>query len=298
MDVLQTLYRSDPQRAWPLLRGAMAQLQQQLFAMKRFASPEEVRPLQKAFVLLAGQVYRGMDGQELSEQDRYLIRQGWAEALLIDGKPAEARVLFQSCQAEDLDRRKMREEELQREVAGHLAQLGSGTISRAYLPYRYRGFQEALQKAGLHEEALAEAADLKRSWDYWKQDESDERAAVVSDCLRAAWKALERWQIAHLPMDGSNGLGLARVAQAMGDYPQALEYYRNLVRGIDAHELPEFYWKVQLERVGCLRESLSQGGDRSQMEILLRQLRLQDNSMGGFSEEFERMGAFDGPESR
>jgi len=90
--------------------------------------------------------------------------------------------------------------------------------------------------------------------------------------------------------DARNLQGLARAHRAMGRYEQALEYYRRLTDGLSPASWPGEYWRAELEYARCVVEAAA--GDAQAMRNLgvrIRQLRMQDEGMGGLAEAFGQL---------
>jgi tetratricopeptide (TPR) repeat protein len=76
----------------------------------------------------------------------------------------------------------------------------------------------------------------------------------------------------------------------MGRYEQALEYYRRLTDGLSPASWPGEYWRAELEYARCVVEAAA--GDAQAIRNLgvrIRQLRMQDEGMGGLAEAFGQL---------
>jgi len=122
--------------------------------------------------------------------------------------------------------------------------------------------------------------------------QQEKRLKVVIETLTGCFESIGKMRRRTQTIDAVNIMGLARAHAAMKNYDKSLKFYGDLVKGIDRGEYPEFYWSAQLERSRCLLEAFRTDTDQMRrLGVLIRQLRLEDKSMGGLSEEFAAIDA-------
>ncbi len=253
---------------------------------------QEVGTFQAVFYRFSEELFTVAQAKKLPRDKMYAVEQLRAEALLAGGQAAEALELFEKCAAYDAAVRQAREGRIDEEIEIKIrsARAAAGNVA---LAKRLAGEYFALVKGdGLEAEELGEAVSLKAAIRFLDQSnttvQQQERLEVVIETLVEFLEALGRGRKRNLPVDAGNIQGQARAHRALKNHQEALEFYNQLVQGIDKSKHAKLYWSVQLERCDCLLEAFR--ADRKQMNrlaILVRQLRLEDRMMGGLGEKFK-----------
>jgi len=125
-----------------LLRMVIREIQIELEELRENDQPDLVKRFKKLVVnysKLAGELYKSVEGKDLSDPQCYAITQTYADSLMEAGKHAESLVLFLKCQTQD-------------EAASKKKQ---GDVTASFVPLR-----QALADAGTYAEMTTAIANL------------------------------------------------------------------------------------------------------------------------------------------
>jgi hypothetical protein len=110
--------------------------------------------------------------------------------------------------------------------------------------------------------------------------------------LKPAYASLRELLRNSAPMDATNYQILARGNRIVKNYAESGTAYSELLRRIDFSQYPDLFWQTQLERAQMLVEGYPTDKDSmSRLLTLLKNLRIQDPTMGGLYSYFDAVQA-------
>ena len=223
-----------------------------------------------------------------------LIQKGRAEALRNETLEAKAAFqmslqLFQQAAKVDDARRQVEADLLDARYLPRVEQAKKTDTMEAV-----RRMMEALKAemvaAGRDPNQSGDLGTLQYAYDYLRKassrEEEKQRLPRAVDLLTRAWQNFLAGLKFHLIVDHRNIIGQARAHRGLGQFPEAMKFYRQYTDGVP--ESSEFHWPAQLERCRCHLEGFR--GNKEAMKNLvihINMLQLKDKTMGGLGTEFE-----------
>jgi len=117
-------------------------------------------------------------------------------------------------------------------------------------------------------------------------DQTKTDAAAMAKALEEGLPALAEMRKTAVSNDAANLAALARAYRALGRYDEAVGRYRALLEGMGGGSVA--YWGMELEYCQCLLEGFpSDGLAMKALAIRIRQLAMEDASMGGLKDRFD-----------
>jgi len=311
-------FRKDypPEESLNLVQLVVAQIRKRIGELEDGkTNAVELTRYRQVYLRFAEILYSRAVREDAEPERVYALRQMYADALLINGKAAEALPLFEQCAKYDQVRRARAIAKLIGPIEPHIEALkqqsGDAEALKAsagqYMsdlaeygidPSQLDNAKAVKRSVGLLEKAQGELADMEKA-DKATQDQKTQAAksvrAAAADLglkLNRAYSGLRRILENSIPVDAANVHGMARAHLALRQYPEAIEQYKKMVKAVDRNQHPKLYWEIQVER--C-QATLGGYGDKpkvmANLVTLIRQLRMEDPEMGGNLVEFNNIEA-------
>jgi hypothetical protein len=285
---VEAFSRDHPDQGRRLIQLVVAQIRRRIELLRAEAgTTDRSTDLRRDFLSLAGAIYGPLADRPVDQ--RYDVTQMYGEALVENGRAAEAVPLLLQCAdyAEAAMRR--RRDVADRQCRENLAALKAAAGDAAQLRSSAKAYLGALAELGMRAEDSRHGQAVKAALEALSGSEAvrqSERLASLARALEEGYPALRDMQKASVPGDAANMAALARAYRALGRHAEAVRYYRSLVDGLGGGSTA--YWSAELEYCQCLLEGFA--SDRQAMKglvIRLKQLRMEDLSMGGLKDRFE-----------
>ena len=285
-----------PDKVQGLMRLVVGQVRKRVEDLRNDPDrTEELQNYRLVFDRFAEALHRDSVERGLPAEKMYPVEQMRAEALLV-GKPSAALKLFQKCADYDAKQRTVRAERIDDETARRIERIKRTGGDVGAVDSLSKEYFDLIREYGFDVGDFSEAVRVRTAVRLLKESTASEQqqkwsVAVVEE-LAEGFRALGEARKRSLPIDAGNVRGLARAHRAMKNYrgDGALKLYSELVEGIDRARHPALYWSVQLERCECLLEAFRT--DKEQLKrlgVLIRQLRLEDRTMGGLYDRFNAL---------
>jgi tetratricopeptide (TPR) repeat protein len=238
-------------------------------------------------------------------RERYAVQQLYANAMIEKGRMHEAKKeqaeataafeeamrLFTACAEIDEKRRKLLEEEMDREyvpiVSGLKARIrGADDVLKVI-----KELKDELKRQGLDPNDNEDLPSAIFAYEYIRKAttpvEEKDRLPQALRAVQTAWDHHVVRVKRRLIVDSVNVIGRARALWGLKKHNEALVKFVEYVDGIDREKYGRMYWEGQLERVRCQRDAV-QGNPAGlkNLGVLIKQLGLEDRNYGGLSSDF------------
>ena len=227
----------------------------------------------------------------------YVTDQTLADALTEGGRFGQALELWKSCEARDEKRRQAQAKPIRKEIEARLAAVAKAAAGSKALEGLVNSYFELLDEKGIDPNASAAADAVRRARDALRDQEIEHKPAVQQERARRlarrlseALAALRERLLSRLPIDVKNVHGLARSCAGLKQHAQAIEYYKQLVRGVNANDDPQLYWTLELEYCrAALAGYAGRPGSMKRLKVYMLQLQQTDTGMGGKRKQFSEI---------
>ena len=279
-------------------------LDEVLDAFDRAAGEAEKKQLVGSMSAAAFNAYTSLRN---AVQERYALRQMYADALIEKGAAEEAAKqllqakaafqkafeLFTQCSEADEQRRDVLRQELDAKYGPMIATVKAQANSMDRVKRFIDEFKRVLADLERDPAKSSDLTTLVFSYEHLRKaggpEEEGKRLPRTVRLLNRAWENLLKQLKEQVRMDPDNVIGLARAHRGLKQYDQALRHYRMFCDGVDIKTHDKEYFAAQLERCQC---RYGAGYDsRPALEsllILIRQLEIKDSNMGGLAPQFNQ----------
>jgi len=284
---VETFSRDHPDQGRRLIQLVIAQIRRRIESIRAEGGQDERSAnLRGDFLCLAKALYEPLANRPVDQ--RYDVTQMYGEALVENGRAAEALPLLLQCADEVEATIARRREAIDRQCRDDLAALKTAAGDPEQLQSLAKAYLGALADLGVRAEDCRAVQAVKGLLEAPPGDGAglESRQLALLRALEEGYPALRDMRKAAVPADAANIAAIARAYRSLGRHAEAVRYYRNLIDGLG--DGSPAYWSAELEYCQCLLEGFA--SDRQTMKglvIRLGQLRMEDASMGGMKDRFE-----------
>ena len=275
-----------------LIRLVVLQIRKRVDKLRENADErQQYENYRKVYLKFARLLYEPEAGKPM--KDKYAYAQMLAHALVENEMGAEALKLFEQLAAHDTKIREAKVGKINDECERARQMLQANSDDPIRTAKTAAETIALLAGHGVTGENSSIVQDLIRALAFLKNDKAkepqDQRLAALVETLQEAYKdsRLPAIRRRSLPIDAANISGLARSHVVLGNYTKALEYYHEMLRGIDSGANKDLYWQTELAycRV-AVKAFADKPGAMGRLVTRIRQLRLKDSEMNFLSPKF------------
>jgi len=282
----------DPDEAQQLIELIVKQIRKRIEALEgkvgRAAALERYR---KVFLRFAEDLFTR--AEKFPAEQAYPFRLMYADALLENGKADEALKQLKLLEAYDSEQRGLEAAKIDAVINELLKAAEAAKGDRRRLAQTARRYFELLGQYGFQRKDFGKAEQVGNAVAYLeKAPESPQQGEQLDALQKLLVKALEdlRPRLKRtLAMQYATINGLAKAYRLRKEYPKAVEFFNELVGGIDKTQHPKLYWASQLDLCECILEGWPEEKETMKKLMLrIRHLReFEDPLMGGLYGRFK-----------
>jgi len=282
---VEAFARGYPDQAPRLIQMVVVQLRRRMDVLRADdQAKDRAGDLRGDFLRLAGALYQPLAGQPVAQRGD--VTQMYAEALLENGRAAEALPLLLECEQYVQTVRLARRQAIDRQCRSDLAAVQSAGGDVAKLRALAKSYLAGLAELGIRPEDSRHGQVIRSVLESAGGDQTKTDAAAMAKALEEGLPALAEMRKTAVSNDAANLAALARAYRALGRYDEAVGRYRALLEGMGGGSVA--YWGMELEYCQCLLEGFpSDGPAMKALAIRIRQLAMEDASMGGLKDRLD-----------
>ena len=282
---VETFARSYPDQAARLIQMVVAQLRRRMDVLRAYGQAKDRSgDLRGDFLRLAGTLYQPLAGRPMAQRGE--VTQMYAEALLENSRAGEALPLLLECEKYAQAARLAGRGAIDRQCQTDLAAVKAAGGDVAKLRAMARSYLAGLAELGIRPEDSRYGQTIRIALEAASGDKAAVDAAALARALEEGLPALAEMRKTAVSVDAANLAALARAYRALGRYDEAVERYHALLEGMGGGS--PAYWTMELEYCQCLLEGFSSDGPAMKaLTVRIRQLAMEDASLGGLKDRFD-----------